>query len=666
MDITLPNGVVIQGVPDGTSKEEVKRKAIEKGLATEADFAAKAGDRGALDFLDVGTGLGGALAGAAAGTAILPGVGTVVGGILGGAAGTFGGEVAEDVIAGGNIDLDRATESTATGAAFDLATLGLGKVARPLAKMLGIGVDDVVGKVLPTQYQAYKLGTKESLQQTEKMLAEAGGGLSAQQAGAKGLRKIAEQVGDEGILSGARTRARVERNAEILTNKMQELIDGKSPNFAKSIDDVGKDIYDIVMEGRQATMDMFGKGLDELVTKHGTKRVNTRPVVNAIEQFEKKFASDFGTTLSKETVTELKEIKRIVSARGMTVKGLIDAQKVINQMIRDAGQFGGKKFNSTVEYQLSQLNKQVGDAIEGALKTRGAGGAKGMGEVGVEYSALNKMYGKAMDGLLPSINQNIVKGAKEGDYAQIGKLLVRPSSTSKIDAMMKSIDTAFGQIKAKGVKPTGLKNAEEAKRVIRQSYLAEFFKDVADEGDIYNLAKKATRLSGSGKSETKRLQTILGKDYPQFKALMNAISESKPGTNMGILGLALRSREAGVVTGTALVGGAGFISGIGGAAAVLAVPEVLGRIATNRKAVAKLLDLDKKVKANPNLKPEFVTSAIAKIFEEFDETDRQSLAYSMRENSTGVVPAQPAMPPVDNSMVGDVNQPDAMRQQLGL
>lgn len=46
MDITLPNGQVITGVPDGATKEEVKRKAISSGLATEADFgqAAPQGD----------------------------------------------------------------------------------------------------------------------------------------------------------------------------------------------------------------------------------------------------------------------------------------------------------------------------------------------------------------------------------------------------------------------------------------------------------------------------------------------------------------------------------------------------------------------------------------------------------------------------------------------
>lgn len=42
MDITLPNGSVIQGVPEGTSKEDIKKKAIAAGLAVESDFGPSA------------------------------------------------------------------------------------------------------------------------------------------------------------------------------------------------------------------------------------------------------------------------------------------------------------------------------------------------------------------------------------------------------------------------------------------------------------------------------------------------------------------------------------------------------------------------------------------------------------------------------------------------
>jgi hypothetical protein len=38
INVTLPNGVVISGIPKGTPKDEIKRKAIAKGIAKESDF----------------------------------------------------------------------------------------------------------------------------------------------------------------------------------------------------------------------------------------------------------------------------------------------------------------------------------------------------------------------------------------------------------------------------------------------------------------------------------------------------------------------------------------------------------------------------------------------------------------------------------------------------
>lgn len=42
MDVRLPSGVLLKGIPEGTSKDEIKAKAIKAGMATEADFAAPA------------------------------------------------------------------------------------------------------------------------------------------------------------------------------------------------------------------------------------------------------------------------------------------------------------------------------------------------------------------------------------------------------------------------------------------------------------------------------------------------------------------------------------------------------------------------------------------------------------------------------------------------
>ena len=38
MDVILPNGQTIKGIPDGTPKDVIMQKAISAGIATEQDF----------------------------------------------------------------------------------------------------------------------------------------------------------------------------------------------------------------------------------------------------------------------------------------------------------------------------------------------------------------------------------------------------------------------------------------------------------------------------------------------------------------------------------------------------------------------------------------------------------------------------------------------------
>lgn len=58
MDIELPNGTVIQGVPEGTSKADVMAKAIKAGLATEADFAQQTPDVATVEQAPAGRTMG--------------------------------------------------------------------------------------------------------------------------------------------------------------------------------------------------------------------------------------------------------------------------------------------------------------------------------------------------------------------------------------------------------------------------------------------------------------------------------------------------------------------------------------------------------------------------------------------------------------------------------
>jgi hypothetical protein len=625
MNVTLPNGRVIRNVPEGTSKEEIKKKAIQAGLADASDFPDAEEDT-LLDFLDVGTGLAGALGGAAAGTAVAGPVGTVIGGVVGGAIGTFGGEVAEDVIANEEINLENAAEQAAEGALIDVAMLGLGKVVRPLSRALGISTDKIVQSFDPSSAQAFTVGSKESLQQTEQLLRSGGGGLSAIQTGRAGkIRSVGERLGNEGILSSRNAQARIAKNQKTLQSEIQRQIDGIDPSFAMSIDDVGKEIYDIVNAGRNATIKLYGNELNKIIADHGTKQVSTIRARTAMDDFEKEYLKDFGSALHEETITQLNSIRKLFEPKIMSVDSMIEAQKIINRKIMEAGDIANPRtYNSTVERELTQLSSKLGEAITGSL------GKIADGKVARDYSAAQKFYKDSLGGILPEINKNIISAAKIGDYTRLGQLLIKDPSQSKVDAMMNSIDQAFKNIDKSALKGT-VKTAREAKKIIRQSYVSDVFKKIVDEGDIASLANKAKALSGP--TETKRLKSIMGEDYAPFKALLNAISESSEKTGNSLFSLALRSREAGLLS----LGGAGgtgaFFGGatgaIAGVVAILAVPEVLGRLATNPKAVAKLLDLEKQFYKNPNLSPDFVASAITKIIEDFDENDKASLRAAL-------------------------------------
>jgi len=100
---TLPTGQVIDGIPDGTTEEQIKQYAIGSGLATEEDYNIDQATK--ADYISTVTETGGAVAGAlygaSLGTAFGP-VGSVVGGLLGGAVGAgtgyFSGELANHML----------------------------------------------------------------------------------------------------------------------------------------------------------------------------------------------------------------------------------------------------------------------------------------------------------------------------------------------------------------------------------------------------------------------------------------------------------------------------------------------------------------------------------------------------------------------------------------
>lgn len=122
MDVKLPNGQVVTNVPDGMSKEELKRRLIESGKFSEADFVA-ATETPAKESPSVMDVMSGANQNVLEG--LLAGAGDEVTGALGALARTYPAELLQGLLSGGVVG---AATGAMSGVARDAATGNLGRL----------------------------------------------------------------------------------------------------------------------------------------------------------------------------------------------------------------------------------------------------------------------------------------------------------------------------------------------------------------------------------------------------------------------------------------------------------------------------------------------------------------------------------------------------------
>ena len=254
--------------------------------------------------------------------------------------------------------------------------------------------------------------------------------------------------------------------------------------------------------------------------------------------------------------------------------------------------------NPVAVRQLTQLSQAVKKGINKSIKRRSPNLASA-------YNELNKTYGATMQGLLPRINSRFATAAKNSDYHAIGNMLLNNNNVSKIKAMMNSVDTAYQTAAKAGLKPEGAaKTALQAKRKISEAYMQNVFKTMTRESDPTKFGNFA-RNQLTAESLAKSKAILNAKDFGRYKMLLNVISDNSKGVENTMFGLAFRQRETAGVAGLLGAGGAGAVfSSIPMLAGILVLPEVLGRIATNSKAVNKLISLNKnaiKFKSPENL-----------------------------------------------------------------
>lgn len=631
MNVTLPNGQVVENVPVGMSQTELQDLLIKNEKVSPDVFAQPKPEptpEPEVDFpwyqdiyqyvkgnVDLPAGIAGGVYGARKGAPLGPKA-SFLGGMAGGAIGTFGGKLASDVFTGEELNYEEAFDDAMLSAGIDVATLGAFKVANPLYTMvrnrLKLTPKQAADDALEIINKGLEAGTPESLQATQKILEEKGATLTRFQTGmASAWEVFAEKLGQAGLFSGRESAKNIAKVNQAVQESLNDITSSVRIRTGDSPTEVGESILDVITAGRMALSDAYGEGLDALSTGLSKNAVDVSPLKNQILAFQKqntvltrgrdaqgKIVTERKSLLSDETTNFInKHLENILQYPNMTGDALLKIDKMLTQEMKQFGDISSKNYNDTVAKQLGDLQNQIKTGVLDVLKKTDPKAAK-------QYEQLKNDYSAGMKGLLPEINARVVKNAEKGSYDALGKLLTTNSDVSKINNMLNSIDNAYKQLaKTEGL-PTEIAygTAKEAKAAIRRSFLKNLMPKIdSPDFDISEYASLAARFSKP--SEKARLKAIMGEDYGQVNQLFNAMSEASktPDGNLGVLFLRGKEFQTGgelVKLGQGAALGASATLGsalatVGSAALILGSPIFLSKMAYNKKAVNRLLAFNK-------------------------------------------------------------------------
>ena len=542
-------------------------------------------------------GIGGAAVGALLGFLTpMPG-GMLIGSILGGAAGSGGGVLASDAAMGRDLNFEKAMSEAAMSLGFDVATLGLGRIAKPVysalkAKFMSGATPESLVKEL-AQGPAADFGTQTARMQSQDMLQEQGVSLTPFQSGVStSWERMKENVARTGIFSKNIFEATNTAVNDLVKKELSTLI-GSSRSLSDSV--VGEGIFDSLDQGRKVLNDQYGLQLDEIKTVLTKSAVDLKPLRSALDAFSKANVDALGnSTLGKKTTPIIEKLYGLmedstgIKTARAPANFLLDFDKAVTEALNEAGTFGSDAFSAKSVRELTILSTQVKNRIRAEITKvdKGAGAA---------YRNLQRGFSKDITEMFPDINATFVRNANKGSYQSMGSMFSVGNKTENIQAMLRSIDTAYGKIPKSELKTLPFRSAREAKDAIRRSYVEKQLGSLGgEELDISKFTREAKSLTDA--SHAAKVKTILGPNYDSYKRVVNLMAEASRKPESGMATLFQRSKEYGALMGTAVLGATGVVGGttaVISAAAILGGPRFLARAATNPKYVNKLIQLDK-------------------------------------------------------------------------
>lgn len=593
--------------PEGTSQEVVDKAVQQYIISQNASKTKTPLDlpwyEDALEWtkknMELPMGMGGSLGGAVVGTLLGGPVGTVVGGIAGGALGSGAGSITSDVLEDVPIVYADALKEAAISAGIDIVTLGVGSKIKAFIKgreALGVSPEETAKQLIQKAQEGMPTGSKDSLRATQRLLQEGGATLlPSQTKQATALQRFSESIAEIGVLSGSTLAENTKKVNSVIEDNLNNIIERSSVGALDSAA-LGEELNSVITAGRQAMVSSYGNSLDQIIPSIKRGSVSTKPLKNRIKAFRKTYvtreiidgkAVEAVSNLSPQTASFMGELNQILKIPVLSGDSLIALDKKVTQKVTDIAEGLGKGESgvATSDFrQLTKLSETLKEGIQRAIANIDPKAAD-------DYQELKKAYSENMSGLLPTINASTLKGIASGKKGTevLGKMLVTANSPEKIEAFMKSIDTAYAKIGKESAQELTFKTAEEAKQAIRSSFLEKIFNLTASEGDDFS--KYAKKVGKWGSKDGKRsLTAVFGKDTPRVQQIFNMLSETSTKTDSNFLGLSIRGKEVGAAGSVIAAGFTGALGAVG----ILGLPVVLARAATNPKTTNKLLAFEKK------------------------------------------------------------------------
>lgn len=654
MDVRLPNGAVIKNVPEGISKSEVQKRAIQAGLATAEDFGVAPSEApeptvpqvaSAIDADIVGLpGAGGEEAAykvmeenadviqaqsianessmADEFIEFLPTATEMVGGITGlaltrspagavtGATTGYGvGETIRQMITGEE-DVNRLL----TGLGYAALSESL---AGPISKLLQRGVE-----ITPRVLQSFGVDVKAANEITQAIskpaLAEAGtaaskeetqqllqsvdpyAGLRPAQIVDSMVRRATESFGRAGIGGQARFDELKAINEEVLQGLSNKLIDGLNAN-RYTYDEAGEIFYSSVQKGNKALTEAYQQAESRFLANAGDIRIDATATKALADEILEEGVAPFltradgtpvGEALSSQVKTVLSTVKNI--RRGATPREIDTVIKTLNELSTEAGNVLGQTSASTAKINriINTLKKDLKDSLPEGLRN--------------QYESMKSAYAASKKALFPAALRSIMRRGKEENFSIIGQTLARENNANLINQAYRALD------EAKKLNPSI--NTLQAEQAIRSGYLESIMK--SGEMSIDDMARFYDKIL-TNKTTRSTFNAVLGdsKDgvLKIFRAAKEAVEE--PG-DKGALSLFVAGRQISSIGGIPqlLQGSAAGTAAVSGdfltSAFILTAPWVLAKVATNPKAASKLIQLEKNAS---KLTPRVITSTAIKI-----------------------------------------------------